>query len=82
MVAVGGIFGLRPWRDYQRTFTSSYESYLNKQIAAEKKVEDSVTSSPDYKQLLAAVAAAQATAKPVDEDIQGNLHCWKSSALR
>ncbi len=66
-------FGLRPWRDYQRTFTASYESYLNRQIAGEKKLEDSVTSSPDYKQLMAAVQTAQATAKPVDEDIQQQL---------
>jgi cytochrome c2 len=56
-------FGLRPWRDYQRRFGDSYTKYLKGQIKDERKLEDQVYASADYKKLKAASdQAAQATA--------------------
>ena len=66
-------FGLRPWRGYQREFIGKYESYLNKQIAAAKKTEEAMTSSPEYKQLLADYNAKRAAADPKDKEIQQQL---------
>jgi cytochrome c2 len=66
-------FGLRPWRDYQRTFVDSYETYLNKQIAQENKLEAQVESAPEYKQLMASLASAEAAAKPLDDQIAQQL---------
>ncbi|HET9399555.1 MAG TPA: c-type cytochrome [Candidatus Acidoferrales bacterium] len=66
-------FGLRPWRGYQREFIGKYESYLNKQIAAAKKTEEAMTSSPEYKQLSADSQAKQAAAAPKDKEIQQQL---------
>jgi len=51
-------FGLRPWRGYQREFTSSFETYLGKQIDQAKKTEATALASPAYKALRAAVDAA------------------------
>ncbi len=38
------VYGLRPWRMYQRTFASAYASYLQKDIARQKKLESDVFS--------------------------------------
>lgn len=66
-------FGLRPWRGYQREFIGKYESYLNKQIAAAKKTEEAMTSSPEYKQLLADYNAKRTAADPKDKEVQQQL---------
>jgi cytochrome c551/c552 len=63
-------FGLRPWRDYQRSFIEHYESYLDREIARQKKLEDTVYASSDYKQLRAALDQASAAAAPMDRQLQ------------
>jgi cytochrome c551/c552 len=56
-------FGLRPWRDYQRRFGDAYTKYLKGQIKDQRKLEDQVYASADYKKLKGiADQAAQATA--------------------
>ena len=47
------VYGLRPWRSYQRRFATAYSGFLEKSIKQEKQDEDAVYSSPDYKSLLA-----------------------------
>ncbi|HXT87597.1 MAG TPA: hypothetical protein VN745_11275 [Verrucomicrobiae bacterium] len=61
--------GLRPWRSYQSRFQQSYSSYLQKQIAARQSAEKTVTSSPDYQKLVAAVQQAESVATPQDQQI-------------
>lgn len=58
------MFGLRPWRSYQRRFVTAYQNFLNKQIPQQQAVVDSITNSADYKRLLAAEGAARAAAQP------------------
>ncbi len=41
------VYGLRPWRLYQRRFSSAYASFLDKQISRQKRLESDVYSSPD-----------------------------------
>lgn len=62
-------FGLRPWRGYQRDFTSAYSKYLSKQIAQAKKAEDVATASPEYKKLMADLDAATKSTQAQDADI-------------
>ena len=61
-------FGLRPWRAYQRDFTSAYQDFLGKQITTETKAEDAVYSSADYKKLKADLDAAEQSIKAKDAD--------------
>jgi cytochrome c551/c552 len=61
--------GLRPWRSYQSRFVDSYSSYLQKQIAARQTAEKTITSSPDYQKLVAAVQQAESVATPQDQQI-------------
>jgi cytochrome c551/c552 len=62
-------YGLQPWREYQSRFAKAYSSYLAKAVKDQKKSEDAVYSSADYKALVAKVDAAEKTAKAQDEDI-------------
>ena len=42
------MYGLRPWRDYQKRFANAYRHYLDKDVAREKKLESDVyNSSPN-----------------------------------
>ncbi len=62
-------YGLRPWRSYQREFSEDYGAYLKKEISRQKKLEDQVYSTPQYKQLKATVDAAQKAAAPQEQAI-------------
>jgi cytochrome c551/c552 len=64
------VYGLRPWRSYQQRFADAYTGYLDKQIARQKKDEDAVYSSPEYKNLKDRVDALEKAAKPQDEQIE------------
>ena len=64
------VFGLRPWRSYQSRFADAYAAYLQKEIARQKKAEDAVYSSPDYKRLKDDADRLDAQAKPQDEAIE------------
>jgi cytochrome c551/c552 len=63
------VYGLRPWRSYQRRFSSAYSGFLQKAIKQEKQDEDAVYSSPEYKSLLAKADALDKAAKAQDDDI-------------
>jgi cytochrome c2 len=63
------VYGLRPWRSYQSRFSSAYSKYLDKAVQNQKKQEDAVYSSPEYKKLSAQVDDLQKTTKAQDEDI-------------
>ena len=62
--------GLRPWRSYQHRFSSSYSSYLQKQLRDRQTAEKSVYSSADYQKLSATLQQAEAAARPQDAAIQ------------
>jgi cytochrome c551/c552 len=64
------VFGLRPWRSYQSRFADAYAAYLQKEIARQKKAEDAVYSSPDYKKLKGDADRLDAQAKPQDQAIE------------
>ena len=63
------MYGLRPWRLYQRRFASAYSSYLQKDVSQQKKLEADVYSSPDYKKLAEQADSLEKTAKPKDDEI-------------
>ena len=63
------VYGLRPWRSYQSRFSSAYSKYLDKAVQNQKKQEDAVYSSPEYKRLSAQVDDLQKATKAQDEDI-------------
>ncbi len=63
------VYGLRPWRSYQSRFSSAYSKYLDKAVQNQKKQEDAVYSSPEYKKLSAQVDDLQKSTKAQDEDI-------------
>jgi cytochrome c551/c552 len=63
------VYGLRPWRSYQSRFSSAYSKYLDKAVQNQKKQEDAVYSSPEYKKLSAQVDDLQKSTKTQDEDI-------------
>jgi cytochrome c2 len=63
------VYGLRPWRSYQSRFSSAYSKYLDKAVQNQKKQEEAVYSSPEYKKLSAQVEELQKSTKAQDEDI-------------
>jgi hypothetical protein len=63
------VYGLRPWRTYQRRFAHAYSGYLEKAIKQQKKDEDDVYSSPEYKTLTAKLDQAEKAAKAQDDQI-------------
>jgi cytochrome c551/c552 len=63
------VYGLRPWREYQDRFAKAYSSFLQKQVAAQKKAEDAVYSSAEYKNLRDTADRLAKEAAPKDEEI-------------
>jgi cytochrome c2 len=63
------VYGLRPWREYQSRFAKSYSKYLEKVVSKQKKDEDAVYSSPEYKTLAAKVDQLQKVSKAQDGEI-------------
>ena len=63
------VYGLRPWRSYQRRFAAAYSSFLQKSIKQEKQDEDAVYASAEYKSLLAEADALDKAAKAQDDEI-------------
>jgi len=63
------VLGLRPWRTYQSRFAKAYSSYLEKAVKQEKKDEDAVYTSAEYKSLLAKAEQLEKAAKAQDDDI-------------
>ncbi len=58
------MFGLRPWRSYQRRFAAVYAQYLKKEIPKQKKALDDLVASAEYQRLNNAYRAAFDAAKP------------------
>jgi cytochrome c551/c552 len=63
------VYGLRPWRSYQRRFSTAYSGFLEKAIKQEKQDEAAVYASPEYKSRLAKADALDKAAKTQDDDI-------------
>jgi len=63
------VYGLRPWREYQSRFAKAYTIFLQKQVAAQKKAEDGVYSSAEYKNLKDTADRLAKEAAPKDEEI-------------
>jgi cytochrome c551/c552 len=60
---------LRPWRDYQRQFAQLYSSYLAREAPSQRKLEEAIRNSPEYRKLQGEYDAAVASAKPRKEAI-------------
>src|ERR1700720_4945399 len=63
------VYGLRPWRSYQSRFAAAYSKYLDKTVQNQKKEEDAVYSSPEYKRLTAQLDDLQKATKSQDDEI-------------
>ena len=64
------VFGLRPWRSYQTRFAEAYSGFLKKEVAAQKKAEDAVYSSSEYKNLRDRADQLDKEAAPKDAAIE------------
>ncbi|HXW57136.1 MAG TPA: hypothetical protein VEJ67_15415 [Candidatus Cybelea sp.] len=64
------VFGLRPWRAYQDRFAGAYAGFLQKKVAEQKRAEDAVYSSAQYKNLRDTVDRLEREAEPRDRDIE------------
>jgi len=67
------VYGLRPWRSYQRRFSTAYSGFLVKAIKQEKQDEAAVYASAEYKSLLAKADALDKAAKAQDDDIANQI---------
>jgi cytochrome c551/c552 len=57
-------FGLRPWKDYQRSFTGRYATFLRKQIPKQRAKEQAIQNSPDFLALKQKLAELQQSTNP------------------
>jgi len=62
-------FGLRPWRSYQAHFSHVYSKFLEKRLAERRAAQRALESTAKYKNLDAAIAAAENVARPQDDKI-------------
>jgi cytochrome c2 len=66
-------YGTRPWKDYQHRFVAIYTNWLTKNLPKQKKAEDAVKASETYRQLNAALQAADKAAGPDFDRINHDL---------
>ncbi len=64
------LYGLRPWRSYQREFASVYSKYLKNQIPNRKNREKEIQGSAEYQKLDQQVKTAETAASPRLREIQ------------
>jgi len=57
-------FGLRPWKDYQRTFIKRYGAFLKKQVPIQRAKEKAIENSPEYAALKQQLQDLQKAADP------------------
>lgn len=57
-------FGLRPWKNYERTFAGRYAKFLAKEIPQQEKAEKDIENSADYKAIQDQIKQAQDAAAP------------------
>jgi cytochrome c551/c552 len=58
------MYGLRPWRSYQRRFAEAYELYLKREIPNQEKSGKAIEESAEYRRLKDAHEAAVQAAAP------------------
>src|SRR5271166_5616533 len=58
------VYGIRPWKGYQTKFEKLYAKYIDELRTPEAQREAQIKASPQYKQLDAAMRAAEAEAAP------------------
>ena len=58
------VYGIRPWKGYQAKFEKLYARYIDELRTPEAQHEAQIKASPEYKQLDAAMAAAEKAAAP------------------
>jgi cytochrome c551/c552 len=66
-------YGTRPWKDYQHRFVAIYSSWLKKKLPIQDKAEKAVKESETYKQLDAALQAADKAAGPEFDRVNKDL---------
>jgi len=63
------VFGLRPWKGYQRQFERRYAAFLQKQIPRQKAAEKAIRESAEFQALAQKVEALVQSIKGPAEDI-------------
>ncbi len=58
------MYGIRPWKGYQARFVKMYSRYLKTAAGGEADVEKQIRTSPEYRQLDAAMQGAEKAAMP------------------
>jgi cytochrome c551/c552 len=58
------VYGLRPWKSYQRSFVKAYTAYLKKLRPEEKTAEEAIKQTEGYQELDGAMKAAEKNAEP------------------
>jgi len=67
------MYGIRPWKAYQARFEKLYASYIHDLRTPEAQHEQQIKASPQYKQLDAAMRAAEQAALPEATGIKGEI---------
>ncbi len=68
------MYGIRPWKGYQARFVKLYSRYLKTAAGGEADVERQIKASADYKQLDAAMQAAEKAAMPAASAIDKKIN--------
>ncbi len=63
------VYGLRPWKSYQKRFVSAYTAYLKKLRPKERGAEEEIKKSDGYQQLDREFKEAEAAAAPAVKTI-------------
>jgi len=64
------LFGLRPWKDYERLFVGHYRAFLQKEIPKQRAREKAVQESPEYQAMKKQLEDLQASIKPQMADLR------------
>src|SRR5580698_6753998 len=67
------VYGIRPWKGYQAKFEKLYSRYVDELRTPEAQHEAQIKASPQYKQLDAAMRAADAAAMPAATKIKAEV---------
>lgn len=68
------MYGMRPWRPYQKKFVAAYGAFLDREIPRQEQAEQAIRQSPEYQALEARRQAADEAAAPrraeIDEQMR------------
>ena len=62
--------GLRPWKDYERTFARRYHAFLTREIPKQKAAQEAIFKSPEYQAIARQLKDLETSTRPQLTDVQ------------